>query len=873
MTYLLFMSYVTMGGEMSIKTIYAGLAILNIIRLPMSVFPLARTAAAEATKALTRLRSFLLLPEMNVPSTGQEGDNEEGEERSHGKESLNPFHRANRMSSDGRGEDDCLVNIDDATFQWTDGDSSGTGISTMSPTEAVGQGGNGKGYGKLSVSAGGLKSTTSEKGKEKKEIEMRSKNEVSSGYALQNVSVKIFKGELVAIVGSVGSGKTSLISAILQQIHRVKGSQYLRGKVAYVSQDHWIQNKSVRDNVLFFTDIDEERYMDTMDASQLSRDLVMLPSADHTEIGERGINLSGGQKARVNIARAIYTSDADLYLMDDPLAAVDVHVGRAVFEDALLRQLQNKARVVVLSSSYHLLPRFDKVLVVSGMGTVDVYTDIELLCLAHPQYRLAAEESHGDVGGNADGVVRNGVNGEETKAEHVDGDVDALGDIGKTDSVYRKRQRSIEEKQEAGKTSLIGEEDRERGSVSFATFHKYYSVALQNRNGTLVFVSILVLFAIAQGFRVLCDLWVGIWGKDAERHNSQHTESYYMIMFTIFLTVTCVFVVTRSAYFLSTCLSASSNLHKHILSSVLSAPVNTYFDVTPIGRVLNRFTKDLDSVDSLLPDFFLTALQSGFHVISVLLLCTVSTPYFIIVLIPLAATFYLIQEHFRKTSRELKRLDGVSRSPIYNHFGELLAGLSTIRAYGKQAIFLKNHHALCDVNKKCFFAFNVTNRWLALRLDLISTLVVLSVGLIAVLVVDFGSNVDHNILGLALVYSIQLSGILQWTVRTVIETENSMTSVERLLAFNKIDAESKRGDDVPGGMDEAWPREGSVEIKHLSLRYREGLPLVLDGVNLSVPGGYKVGICGRTGAGMLSSHIPSLSRLVLIIMVCACLSL
>ena len=893
---------------------YTGLAILNIVRMPMAVFPLARTAVAEATKALVRLKAFLLLPEMPTPMGGEglsdvstpAGDTgysngtrnaprKDKKEAVMSPHAVTPAGESDERSSHATpAAGEYLVCIKHGYFQWEDSHvaSGNRSRGSSQPPPLTMSFGSENGRDSRSGSVGGGADEEKYEGEDmyttiaaddtrlssdqdvynpiqdgSRNIELGSMHATTSSsptvtessaspyseYVLRDVNLTITSGELVAVVGTVGSGKSSLVAAILQQIHCASGEQYLHGKVAYVSQDHWIQNKSVRDNVLFFSNMDENRYISTMDVSQLSRDLVNLPSADHTEIGERGINLSGGQKARVNIARAVYAVDTDIYLFDDPLAAVDAHVGKAVFKEAIQQQLKNKARVVVLSSNYHLLRHFDKVVVVSTEGRVFSFTSYEELRIHYPHYCLAKHEENekgrddvGDVGQGMDDAT-----GEIAEDKEENGAVRSTVDgMTSVDSVYRKRQRSIEEKQEMGKSSLINEEDRERGEVSFATFHKYYSAALKNRNGTITFGIILCLFAVAQALRVLNDLWVGLWAKDFESHYSTEPVSFYMIGFTIIVFATCSFVLSRSYYFLSTCIDASRSLHTQILSSVLSAPVNKYFDITPIGRVLNRFTKDMDSVDSLLPDFFLTALQSGFHVISVLLLCIVSTPYFIVVLIPLAFTFYLIQEHFRKTSRELKRLDGISRSPIYNHFGEFLAGLPTIRAYGKQNIFLENHHKLCDVNKKCFFAFNVTNRWLSLRLDTISTFVILAVGLIAVCMVDLGSKVDRNILGLALVYSIQLGGMLQWTVRTVIETENNLTSVERLLAFNGIESEKKQCDENVPILDSHWPSQGKIHIEGLSLRYRDGLPLVLNGVTLDIPGGYKVGVCGRTGAGI-----------------------
>jgi ABC-type multidrug transport system fused ATPase/permease subunit len=621
-----------------------------------------------------------------------------------------------------------------------------------------------------------------------------------------------------------------------------------------VSQEHWIQNKSVQDNVLFFSPMEEDRYMDVMDASQLSRDLLALPHADKTEIGERGINLSGGQKARINIARAMYTPDVDLYLFDDPLAAVDAHVSSAVFRKAILEQLHDKARVMVMSSNYHYLKHFDRVIVVTGDGTIDSFESYDEMVRKHPTYRSSQEQGDVSTKATEGGFDDTSFDGTCNGIEEADSSFVKSATTPSPSAVtYRQVRTEIHAKQELS-ASLVGEEDRERGQVSLATVASYYGATLEGRNGLVVFGGIILAFIVAQAFRVLNDLWIGIWAEDVEKPEPRHSQSYYITLFSVFFVATCIFVPGRSAWFLHTCLGASRHLHGQILRKVVAAPINKWFDITPIGRILNRFTKDLDAVDALLPDFLLQSMQQIFHILAVIIICIVSTPFMAIVILPVALAFFFIQRHFRKSSRELKRLDGVTRSPIYNHFGEMLAGLSTIRAYKKENTFINMHHHLCDINKRCFFAFNMTSRWLSLRLDIISACLILFLGVIAVALSDSSRSINTNLLGIGLVYSMQIIGMLQWAVRMVIETENSLTSVERLQAFNSIPSEAFETSHPivkkpAGSGTHQWPREGGIEISNLTLRHREGLPCVLNIAHLSVPGGCKVGVCGRTGAG------------------------
>jgi ABC-type multidrug transport system fused ATPase/permease subunit len=424
--------------------------------------------------------------------------------------------------------------------------------------------------------------------------------------------------------------------------------------------------------------------------------------------------------------------------------------------------------------------------------------------------------------------------------------------IRRAQSMYRRVSSTIQQKQVGGKAAdLMGNEDRKHGSVSLGTVTKYYSAAVAGKNGTFILVVVLFLFCCVQVIKVMGDLWIGIWARYEQGDNTDSGEKstlYYIVVLTILLGAIIFATLCRSYYFLYACVGASANLHRGMLESVLSASVNKYFDVTPIGRILNRFTKDMDVIDSLLPDYLLMALQGGFHIIAILILCLASTPYFFIAFFPIMVLFYFLQRHFRLTSRELKRLDGISRSPIYNHLSETLNGLATIRAYGKQDTFLRIHHDFSNDNKRCFFAFNVCNRWLSLRLDVICAGVVLMVSFIAVIMVNMGSAVDENVLGLAIVYSIQLLDSLQWTARVIIETENNLTSVERLLAFNEIEKESLSASQN-SKLPDSWPSDGRVRITDLSMRYRNGLPLVLKRISLDVPGGCKLGICGRTGSG------------------------
>ena len=436
--------------------------------------------------------------------------------------------------------------------------------------------------------------------------------------------------------------KTSLIHAMLGQMTRVNGEQTLNAKVAYASQEHWIQNLTVRDNILFDSGMDEDRYELAMDASQLSKDLLTLNDGDMTEIGERGINLSGGQKARVNIARALYAPNTDLYIFDDPLASVDVHVGKALFESVMLDVLRDKTMIVVFSSNYHFLPFFSKIVVVGKGGSVDVCNSYDELKVSFPQYASVDGENSLRKVTSGDNIAvdqldssnktastaqllsskssKNVTDAAQETTSSADGSIAAnrkeLGALTRSASMYRSvRQQLLDRNMSVKGQMTMTAEDREKGEVSMFTYKRYFQASLAGgfwNNGWVVIALIVISFAIGQTFRVYCDIWVGTWALD-DPHN---TTAFYQIVYAGLMLGIILSVVIRSKYFMKQCLEASRALHNGLLKNVLAAPINTYFDVTPIGRILNRFSKDLDQIDSQLPDFFLNMLQNSFHVMA-----------------------------------------------------------------------------------------------------------------------------------------------------------------------------------------------------------------------------------------------------------------
>uniref|UniRef100_A0A8C3MVD7 Canalicular multispecific organic anion transporter 1 n=1 Tax=Geospiza parvula TaxID=87175 RepID=A0A8C3MVD7_GEOPR len=653
--------------------------------------------------------------------------------------------------------------------------------------------------------------------------------------AIRDVTLDITPGSLVAVVGAVGSGKSSLVSAMLGEMENIKGHINIQGSLAYVPQQAWIQNATLKDNIIFGSEVDEARYQQVLKACALLPDLKLLPAGDQTEIGEKGINLSGGQKQRVSLARAVY-SDADIYILDDPLSAVDAHVGKYLFEHVLGPKglLQNKTRILV-THSISFLPQVDNIVVLAA-GAVSEHGSYSTL-LANK----GAFSQFLNLYGNQE---------EDVSEENTAGTGNTVG-LWQLEWLLSKRSTSSQKKaqEEPPKKlkgqQLIEKEAVETGRVKFSMYLRYL------RAVGWCFTFWIVMGYVGQYVAYVgSNLWLSDWTDDSVRYQNQsyptQLRDLRIGVFGALGLSQAVFLLFATMLTARGAMQASRVMHQQLLSNILRAPMS-FFDTTPVGRIINRFAKDIFTVDETIPMSFRSWISCFMAIISTLIVICLATPFFAVVIIPLSIFYYFVLRFYVSTSRQLRRLDSVTRSPIYSHFGETVSGLSVIRAYGHQERFLKQNEITMDINQKSVYSWIISNRWLAIRLEFVGSLVVFFSALLAVIA---KGTLEGGIVGLSVSSALNVTQTLNWLVRSSSELETNIVAVERVHEYVTVKNEApwvtkKR---PPRG----WPSRGEIQFIDYKVRYRPELDLVLQGITCNIGSTEKVGVVGRTGAGKSS---------------------
>ncbi|EJD02283.1 multidrug resistance-associated ABC transporter [Fomitiporia mediterranea MF3/22] len=823
---LSFITYALSGHDLNPAIIFSSLQFFNIIRAPMFFFPMVLGNVSDALVALGRIGTFLLAEELEEPYTINDAPSNKCAIRADGSFA---WETAGKVDADkfGRKGTGARGGGKDKPKKSSD---SGQGKNSNSTTNGRRWWSRGKLENTPQVLPAPATAGTSDTRAQFDEENAGANNNVvtqekekEKPFELTDLKLHIPKGQFVAIVGRVGSGKSSLLQSLIGEMRKVNGEVVFGGSVAYVPQTAWIMNATLRENVLFGREEDEIKFQKIIQACSLQHDIDMLPNGVDTEIGEKGINLSGGQKARVSLARAAY-SDSDIILLDDPLSAVDAHVGKAILDDCLLNgPLANKTRVLV-THALHVLAKTDYIYTMEG-GKITEEGTYQSLMKDGKEFARLLEE----FGAN-----------EETELVDTDEDVDVKGD-----SSIKPIQSPDEKKPQQ---QLMTEEERNIGAVPLTVYKKYLKYA----GGIIWAPTIILLLALTQGASVGNNLFLGFWTASSIPNFS---EGDYMGVYAALGIAQAIFSFITSFTFSLVGLYASLRLFKAALMGVLRSPVS-FFDTTPMGRIISRLSKDQDTLDTQLSMTLFMLMLTFSNVFGTVALVFYTFPYLGIIFAPLSVLYYLVSSFYRKSSVETKRLDSLMRSALYASYSETLTGLSTVRAYREQERFVESAEHGLDLENRAYYMTVSIQRWLSVRLDLFGNILILGIALFAA---GFRNTVNPSKIGVVLSYSLSSTQVFSDGVSQFAQNEQNMNAVERVLVYTDLPREGTAT--KPGHVAPSWPEKGEVKFKNVGLAYREGLPLVLKDVSFEVKPGEKVGIVGRTGAGK-SSLLQALFRMV-----------
>ena len=776
---------------------FTSLALFNMLINPLNAFPWVINGLVGAWVSLKRLQTFLNLENLNW---------------------LSYYTFTDQPSTSHQNQNGLSIQIRDANFSWK---------NENKPDDAP------------------------SKPDEPNDL-LLSNDLVIDHTVLRKISLKIKKGQLVGVIGKVGCGKTSFLHAIMAEIEKLNGDIRIEPSLcsngfAYVGQECWIQATSIKENILFGLDFNPELYKRVIDSCALGPDLSILPSGDETLVGENGVCLSGGQKARLSLARACYSiANKELFLFDDPLSAVDAHVAKHIYKSCISELLANKTRILCTHHFKHLV-NADLVLVIdngriiqSGKGNDVISSYMKEFNLSHETQSLKSYVSLEQENGR---------------------------------SSISEPQISLEVDREIIKQD---EEEKEHGVIDLKIY-KYYSHSVG------VFLTILTVLSLflMQASRNSTDFWLSYWTQHHSGLNSSSHEKTFILnpstvhfysptafvsddiepdsrLFFVVYGSLCglnsLFTLMRAFSFALSGILAGKYIHECLIENLSRASLR-FFDTTPRGRILNRLSTDIYAIDDSLPFILNIFLANLFGLAGILVVTCYSLPWFSLSLIPLSIIYYSIQNYYRWTSREVKRLSSISLSPIYTHFHETISGLITIRAFRKISEFLSQNEAFLNSYIRAEYISLATSQWLNFRLQMISVLMITVVGFTAVFQHIY-STANASLIGLALSYILSVTGLLNGLITSFTETEKEMVSVERCSQFRDLESEEWAGTRT---VDSAWPSTPKVEFSHVCLRYKEGASLALNNVSFSVKPGEKIGICGRTGSGK-SSLLMALFR-------------
>ncbi len=728
----------------------------------------------------------------------------------------------------------------------------------------------------------------------------------ADAFKLMDLNLKFTVGKLNVVVGATGSGKTSLLMALLGEMTQLKGDVYLPGgasredlrvdpetglteSVAYCAQQAWLVNGTVKDNIVFASEWDEKRYDDVIEACSLKRDLEILDAGDETLVGEKGVTLSGGQKQRISLARALY-SKARHVLLDDILSAVDSHTAKWIFDYALYGQLMaNRTCILVTHNVSLCLPYAEFAVVLDNGKVVAQGTAAEVINSGKLTEDLNKSRPGSQGASKAPSRVSSDLEGEN-----------AQGETGKTNGAVNGTLNGTKDPKKTV-TSNSQDETKAEGGVKLSIILMY----LKAMGPWYYWIGATVAFVAAQISSVSTNLWIRTWANAyaekgyavAGHHNhspisqvptlsamgtctksgtcswnfplfsqpkaqtysynylqtsfyngnNEVDSLYYLGVYAILGLVFMLITFLREGFLFGGSLAASRRVHERLIQKVTHAKFR-FFDQTPLGQLMNRFSKDIEAVDQEVAPVAIGVIHCLASIVTIVILISVITPGFLIPASIISILYFLIGRFYISSSRDLKRLESVHRSPLYQQFGETLTGMTTIRAYGDERRFTRENLTKINTQHRPFIYLWAANRWLAFRVDIVGAMVAFFAG--AFVVLNAG-GIDAGAAGLALTYAVTFTENVLWFVRLYSANEQNMNSVERVKEYLDVDQEAAPV--VPENRPPSnWPSKGSVEFVDYSTRYRTDFDLVLKNVSFKILPGEKVGVVGRTGAGKSS---------------------